>query len=317
MARPHSLENLTGHVVICNCNAKVKKITEELHTGTIVEPPDIVLLIQDEELWDSNPEWHPPESASGRFYTMTGCPTDKSDLRKVGIKHARAAIILADPNQGELADAPSTLTALAIEKQNPQVHTVIELVASDNRHLMEATDVNEVICMREISEKLIVQSCLTPGIKNIFEDLLTFRQGASQFYTATVPPHLAQLTYRQLAKKIILADAPFILIGFVINKPVQEESEPRMNTDEHESEPENESEMSTDDPAAPRPSLPPTDAGELYSAFSQIVINPKANQNPGKDTVLSSQDRLVIIGHEHPDFQGGNFPFLPHDRQQI
>jgi len=288
MARPHSLKNLTGHVVICNCNAKVGKIAEELHTGAIFEPPDVVLLIQDEELWRSHPEWHPPASASGRFYTMTGFPTDKNDLRKVGIKHACAAVILADPNHGELADAPSTLTAMAIEKQNPQVHTVIELVASGNRRLMQATEVNEVICMREISEKLIVQSSLNPGIKNIFEDLLTFRQGSSQLYTLTVPPHFAQLTYRQLAQKVILADAPFILIGFVST-----------NDTNHTNE------IGKEDEAAPPPSLPShQDAGELHSAFSQIVINPKANLNPGKDTVLSSQDRLVIIGHEYPDFQG-------------
>ena len=287
MARPHSIENLTDHVVICNCNAKVGKIAEELHTGTLFEPPDVVLLIQDEALWQSHPEWHPPASASGRFYTVTGYPTDKSDLWKVRIKHARAAVILADPNHGELADAPSTLTAMAIEKQNPQVHTVIELVASDNRCLMQATEVNEIICMREISEKLIVQSSLNPGIKNIFEDLLTFRQGTSQFYTITVPPHLAQLTYRQLAKKIILADAPFILIGFVTANRT------------------NETGKETDNETGPHISRAShQDSGELHSAFSQIVINPKMNLNPGKDTVLSSQDRLVIIGHEHPDFQG-------------
>ncbi|MDM8544687.1 hypothetical protein QUF90_26730 [Desulfococcaceae bacterium HSG9] len=286
MARPHSIENLTDHVVICNCNAKVGKIVEELHTGTLFEPPDVVLLIQDEELWRSHPEWHPPASAGDRFYTVEGCPTDKNDLRKVSIKHTRAAVILADPNHGDLADAPSTLTAMAIEKQNPQVHTVIELIASSNRRLMEATDVNEIICMREISEKLIVQSSLNPGIKNIFEDLLTVRQGTSQLYTITVPSHLTQLTYRQLAEKIILADVPFILIGFV--------------TTNHT----NESENGADDEAAPRSFLSShQDTGELHSVFSQIVINPKVDLNPGKDTVLSSQDRLVIIGHEHPDFQ--------------
>ncbi len=287
MARPHSLKNLTDHVVICNCNAKVGKIAEELYTGMVFEPPDVVLLIQDEELWRSHPEWHPPASANGRFYTVTGCPTDKNDLKKVRIKHARAAVILADPNHGELADAPSTLTAMAIEKQNPQVHTVIELVASGNRRFMKGTEVNEVICMSEISEKLLVQSCLTPGIKNIFEDLLTFRKGASQLYTIPVPPPFAQLTYRQSARKIILADPPFILIGFVATNHTNDTYE-----------------TGKEDEARQRPSLPShQDAGALHSAFSQIVINPKANLNPGKDTVLSSQDRLVIIGHEQPDFQ--------------
>jgi len=288
MAGPRSLKNLCGHVVICNCNPKVGKIVEELHTGAICEPPDVVLIIQDEALWQAHPKWHPPASAGNHFFAIAGCPTDENDLRKVGIRDARAAVILADPNQGELADAPSTLTAMAIEKQNPQVHTVIELVASGNRRLMKATDVNEVICMREISEKLIVQSSLNPGIKNIFEDILTFRRGTSQLYTLTVPPHLAQLTYRQLAEKMILSDAPFILIGFVT---ANQSAKPETGADN----------------AATRRSVPKhadtVTGGAMHSRFSQIVINPRANLTPGKDTVLTTEDRLVIIGHEHPDLE--------------
>ncbi len=297
MARPHSLEHLTGHVVICNCNAKVGKIIEELQTGVVYEPPDVVLIIQDEDLWLKNPEWHPPASMRGRFYTVTGCPTDKNDLRRVGIQNALTAVILADPNHGELADAPSTLTAMAIEKQNPQVHTVIELFASGNRRHLKAAEVNEVICMREITEKLIVQSSLNPGIKNIFQDLLTFRQGSSQLYTLNLPHHLDQLTYRQLARKIILAESPFILIGFVKNSFSPQES---VFTQQ--------AKALTGEAGEKTPAggfVPPhPDAGTLHHDLSQIVINPKANRKPGKDTRLSSRDRLVIIGHEQPDFDG-------------
>ncbi|MDM8517346.1 NAD-binding protein, partial [Desulfobacterales bacterium HSG16] len=134
MVGQDSGEELSGHVVICNCNDKVRVIVEELHNDATHKPLDVVLIVQDEDLWDKNPEWHPriDESSETIFKVLFGYPTDLELLQSAGIQKARAAVILADPNHGLKADAPSTLTAIAIEKQNPQVHTVMDLILSVN-----------------------------------------------------------------------------------------------------------------------------------------------------------------------------------------
>lgn len=190
---------LKNHVVICNCNEKVRAIVEELHADTTRDPHDIVLLIQDKVLWENHPDWHPRESGRARIIPIFGSPFDKDCLAAAWIEDADAAIILADPNHGQLADAQSTLMAVAIEKHNPQVHTIQELILSTNRDHLKAMNVDEVICLGEISEKLIAQGCVTPGVKNIFQDLLTTAKGTPKIFLPRLDPCLSGLSFRKIS----------------------------------------------------------------------------------------------------------------------
>ncbi len=253
---------LENHVVICNCNEKVRAIVEEIHMDVSGKPYDIVLLIQDKTLWDFNPDWHPRETDRARFITLVGSPFDREVLKSACIEKARAAIILADPRHGQLADAQSTLMAVAIEKQNPQVHTIQELILTTNRDHLKAMNVDEVICLGEISEKLIAQSCISPGVKNIFESLLTTGRGTSQIFLQQIGPELAGLSYRKITRASIEAKAPFIVIGYIISPP---------------------------------------DLGALKGSVTQIrsvlMINPKKK---AKDMPLSEFDKLILIGYQQP-----------------
>lgn len=213
MERKDPGTQLTQHVVICNVNSKVKTLVGELHRAH----PDlkVVLIVQDENLWNLNPAWHPAPTSAQRITTLVGCPTDQTLLRSARIGEARAAIILADPNHGRQADARSTLVAVAIERANPQVHTVIELLLSSNLGHLDATEVNEVICLGEIAEKLVAQSCITPGSSRIFAHLLTTASDTSQIFLEALPPSLAGRSYREAALSVIDAGLPVVLCGFV------------------------------------------------------------------------------------------------------
>jgi len=215
MEGTNTSQTLNGHVVICNCNEKVKTIVEELQNSTVQTSLDVVLIVQDPKLWQENPGWHPVITGNARFIVIYGLPTDEPILQKAQISHARAAIILADPKHGKQADAPSSLNAIAIERANPQVHTVMELLSSMNRPHIEHTEINEIICLGEISEKLIASSCITPGVTNIFANLLTTEDGTPQIFIDPIPQRARQLSFRQLSRKFIQNEAPFILIGFI------------------------------------------------------------------------------------------------------
>ncbi len=251
-----------NHVVICNCNEKVRAIVEELHMDATGKPYDIVLLIQDKTLWESNPEWHPRETDRARFIIVHGSPFDRDVLKTARIEKARAAIILADPNQGQLADAQSTLMAVAIEKQNPQVHTIQELILTTNRDHLKAMNVDEVICLGEISEKLIARSCISPGVKNIFENLLTTGRGTPQIFLQELGPELAGLSFRKIARASIESKAPFVVIGYLL----------------------------------PFPDAAPKKEGNNQIG-SVMVINPKYQ---AKDLALAETDKLILIGYEQP-----------------
>ena len=250
--------DLTGHVVICNCNEKTGRIVDELHASPLA-PIDVVLLIQDMSGWTGNPSWHPRSLGDGAVYAVIGCPTNEADLRKAHIPSARAAVILADPAHGGLADARSALVAMAIERETPRVHTVMELLSSVSRVHLQASEVNEIICLGEISEKLIAQSCITPGVKHIFLDLLTIGRGTNQIFIARLPEAAHGQTFRRLSKQAITAGAPFVLCGYIR-------------------------------------------AGDHGANSEQaFVINPRARQDPGKDTALGPDDELVLLAQTPPD----------------
>lgn len=253
---------LKGHVVVVNCNEKVAAIVEELQMGTIERPLDVVLIVQDRELWEENPHWHPKKRAEAGFYTLYGSAHDTALLTAASIGHARAAIILADPTQGLLTDARSTLAAVAIERENPQVHTVAELILSINRAHIARMNVDEVVCLGEISEKLIAQSCITPGVKNIFQELLTTRSGTTQIFLPEIPLSLHQKSYRQIARTCIERRVPFIPLGYIINTPI--------------------------------PRLSGTRKG---LAARSICINPKA---AAKDIPLTGHSQLAVMAYDPP-----------------
>lgn len=274
MDRKSDSQGLSGHVVILNFNDKVKRIVNELQAGTNHNGIDIVLVIQDQLLWNTKPEWRPAAlSDQCRLIYITGYPTDPEILRRAGIDKARAAIILADPQHKEMADAPSTLTAIAIEKQNPKVHTVIELLLSINRAHLEATEVNEVICLGEISEKLIAQSCISPGVKNIFENLLNANSGTSQIFVSELPEPLYSQSFRQLVVKAVEHKAPFIIIGYILQK----------NTFSHQ--------------------IPEQGIHSPVCSWrrSDFIINPRFGVEPGKDTPLPQGSSLAILAASKPD----------------
>jgi len=202
---------LSDHVVICNANAKFPAVARQLRRAAPGLP--VVLLAQDRRLWAEHPDWH-PETAP-EVPVLFGCPTDRTLLRRARLAAARAAVILADPLQGELADARSTLVAVAIERENPQVHTVIELLLSVNRAHLAATEVNEVICLGEMAEKLLAQSCITPGSSRLFAHLLSTADETSQIFLPVVPAELAGRAYRALARQVIATRAPFLSLGYV------------------------------------------------------------------------------------------------------
>jgi hypothetical protein len=257
------LDQLRGHVVILNVNEKTGRVVEELAAGSNGAPLEVVLLVQDAKLWRDHPDWHPRPDLPCRLHVVEGCPAEPDDLGAVGVDRARAALILADPRQGALADAHSTLVAVAIERRRPQVHTVMELVAPSNRVHLEATEVDEVVCQAELDERLLAQCCVSPGIGHVFASLLSANPDTCQAFIVAVPPELAGATYRQLARRALEAGAPFVLAGFLRAGPA---------------------------PADPRRPPPHT-----------LVLNPRPGADPGKDTPLGERDRLVAIARVRPD----------------
>ncbi len=210
-----SFKNLSNNsVVICNINSNLKNIVNELLFGSEQNNFNLTLIVQSKKLWENKPNWH-PENCEENIKIIYGDCSDISVLERAGIKNCGAAIILADPLHGKYADAPSTLVAMAIEKMNPEVHTVMELINSVNREYIDFDTINEVVCLGDITEKLIAQNCYHPGVVDVFNDLLTSGKGTPQIFLPEFPEIFWNKTYKEIYEFFIKINKKFIPIGFV------------------------------------------------------------------------------------------------------
>ncbi|MGM0418912.1 MAG: TrkA-related ion transporter [Thermodesulfobacteriota bacterium] len=201
-------------VVICNANKNLKNIVNELINNSRNKKYEITIIIPDKEFWLENKNLH-PDLEVDQYNVVYGDPGDPETLKNLNVHNFGAAVILADPRHGDLADAASTLVAMEIERLNPEIHTVMELINSVNREYIDFSIINEVVCLGDITEKLIAQSCYHPGSMDVFDELLSSEQGTPQVFLPKIPYFLKNKTYKDIYTLMVKHKKPFIPAGFV------------------------------------------------------------------------------------------------------
>ncbi len=205
-------------LIIFNCNQKVKGIIEYIEESNKdrVYYDKILLIVQDKELWDKNKKWHPNLKDKTFLEIKYGSPTDESLLENIEINKAKAAMILTDPNHGQYTDAPSALTAMFIENKNPDIHTVVELLESSNRRHLDALHIiDEIICLGEVSEKMITQSAITHGVENIFNTLLTPKKNTPEIFIKKIPNTFIGKSFKDIFINTIKHNKKITPIGYI------------------------------------------------------------------------------------------------------
>lgn len=214
MAETHTpRDTLSGHYVICNWNDLGDDIVHQLHAPVVADLRPIVIVTdrpetvpQAESATDSDPYRN--------VFVIPGDPTSDKILARANIAAADTAIVLSDPDEGEHADTRSVLTALAIEAIEPKVHTIVELLNSKNRIQFQHTSVDEVICVDELTEKLIAQAAMTHGLSEFYTRLLTATEDTNEVYVVDVPPAFHGRTYRELERALLsYRDEDVVLVG--------------------------------------------------------------------------------------------------------
>jgi hypothetical protein len=104
-------------------------------------------------------------------------------------------------------------------------------------------------------------------VKNIFHHLLSSREDTNQIFVSPLPLALARLSYREIAGRFIRSGLPCILCGF--------------------------GKLYVSSGAQKRRSF----------ASRVFVVNPRAGEDPGKNTRLMEGDQLLVIAREPPKFE--------------
>ncbi len=201
---------LNSHIVICNWNDKGDTIIKELHSNVHRNKKPIVIITRDPQSVPSS-----TEEEYQKVFIISGDPSDEKILRRASLDTADSAIVLSDFERGEYADAYSIIIALAIETINSDVHTVVELQKSRNKIHFKNSHVDEIICVEEITEKLVAQSAISHGISSIYLHLLSATLDTNEIYIIPVPRHFCGLSFRGAMKRVLSDKAEFILIGYM------------------------------------------------------------------------------------------------------
>ncbi|HYH27987.1 MAG TPA: NAD-binding protein, partial [Actinomycetota bacterium] len=172
------------HVLLCGWNTGGERIVRELHSEDQDDPAPIVIIA---------PLERNPMAQDELTDFVRGSPTDSSALRRAGIERARSAIVLADSSNPTATpddiDAKTLLSALAVESENPDVYTCVEVLRGENRAHFERARVNEVVVSAEITGGLLASSAVTRGLGRVISDLTSHVDG-HELYSYTVPTEL-------------------------------------------------------------------------------------------------------------------------------
>lgn len=180
------------HIIICGWSFKAEEMIKQLRADDIKNRREVVIL--------AGLERHPLEHLEGVHF-IQGDPSREDDLRRAGIMNCHAAIVLAeissDTRHTNLPDSRSILTILTIESLRPEVYTVAEVLDPKNIPHFRRANVDEIVSSSEFTGKLLVQATLNHGITALFEQMLTFSEGA-EVYRCRVPRGLGGRSFAEI-----------------------------------------------------------------------------------------------------------------------
>ncbi len=199
-----------NHVVICGWNTLGSIIVEEYHSDESEENDYIVIVAE----MDKKPEFDSKIVMSDKVFLINEDFTSIESLKKANVEKASTAIILADYSCGrknEDIDARTVLTALTIEKMNPEIYTCAELIHRSNMQHLQMGGVDDIIISKVYAGRLLALSALNSGLTSVFNELLTYGYG-NQFYKIPAPVEIHGQQFSK-AMNILKEKHNWILIG--------------------------------------------------------------------------------------------------------
>ena len=182
---------MKNHVVLVNCTRieEILGLLQELKADDSTAGKGVCLI--DEFLAEIPPVLH-----DMGVHFVRGNPTDVDVLQRANLQQASHAIILLRDRCDSHADDQNLVTVLVIEKLNPDVFTIVEVMDSRKTRQFELTGADSIVCTSDLTVNLIVQELQDPGVQAIVQDL-TSNAGGEQFYLVPIR-EMREWRYREL-----------------------------------------------------------------------------------------------------------------------
>ena len=269
---------IEDHIIICNWTKKSDLLVKELHNPSVEKKRPIIIITENPQ---DVPDFEEDETYRG-IMIVKGNPSNEDSLKRAGIESASTIIILADERLADIADTKTIMTAIAIDHISPDIHVVAEVLSSNNLPFLAYTFVNEIICLELLTERLLAQSCLTPGVSFIFSDLLTQSSDTNEIYVEDIPADYIGRTFQELRKAIVSLDEQDIILIGLVSTAEKTDTQGKIIMDHYG-----------------KPIMEKV-----------LIINPKAKSKSSitkfhKDYKLKDGDKVYLIAYNKPNLEVG------------
>jgi len=218
--------NLSNHIVICGGNDQLHQLINNLEKAfneyNEKLPKVVIIYPHFQQLLDKSPALKKSHEL-GKIEYIKGAVREESTLESACISSAKMIYLIAEDKTIK-SDEKTLLRALSISRfcrkkkklvSNEDIdsaYMVAEISNADFHDALINADVNEIVNTSNLSENLLIQSALNPGISEIISSLLAIDDG-HEFYNIKISkyPELSNKNFDQLLIK--LREKTILLIG--------------------------------------------------------------------------------------------------------
>ncbi len=190
--RPQASQSVSvkDHFIICGWGRNDPFLLESLTSDSLPKLRHVVII---DELLSQVPSNDP------YVHYINGNPSEESVLERAAIKDAEVTIIPLDwrITSDTLKDSVNTLIMLAVEARSEKTYSCVEIVRRDSKRHLSRTRADEVVCVGDLSLRLLTQAALNHGLSWFLSDVLSIGS-ESKVHKEALPSTLAGLTFRQL-----------------------------------------------------------------------------------------------------------------------
>jgi voltage-gated potassium channel len=224
-----------GHVVIFHIPAyeEIKELLKELDLSPdFCEVPRVIVTPKlphnDTEL--------PGFIANKIDCFILGAPSDMDTLQRANVAGSRACLFLSSAAEPTMDDT-NTLTAGLVEKNWPQVITILACSRSETVKNLGMFNIDSGLSATDLKMGLLVQELEDPGLFQVYSQLSS-NAGGSQIYISRTPvgnwlPCDKGITFGKLKKAMLELDLPPELIGIKQKDEIHVTLNPERNHNLH------------------------------------------------------------------------------------
>ena len=201
------------HLVICQCPSisRVLQLVAQFRAAH-ADPHRQAVVVS------SSLNELPAELRENSINFLHGMHTSEEVLRRAGVPKAAGVIILANDANDEACDSQSftagTLVKLIEEDEKRPIPLVIELSNRKNLRMMERVGANGIVPAEGITDMLLMQEMLNPGLRSVFENLATYKNGI-EFYI--VPHRLGGKSLQEVQVAALVHSTNLQVVGLLRN----------------------------------------------------------------------------------------------------